>query len=266
MLIMIINIIYIKYFSNQKIMSLFGFSCLKVISGSMEPEIKIGDNIIIKKCKNYEEGDIITFISNDEIITHRISSIIDDNYYTKGDANNCNDLEPIKINQIFGKVVFHFNSIMNNSFLTKSKYLYIKNNSMYFYIAKPFFTIEGEDAIEMNDNLEVAEYKFYIKNYNNEQINEVDLDYKISVCTDSKIEYTILSNNLKVDEETTYTLGYNNFAINEHKLSLKIQNGYSGILKINIYAKQRNTNSMENITYAKYVLNKTKEVRIFNKN
>ena len=120
-----------KFINPKKINSLLGYSILNVISGSMSPEINEGDIIIIKKYKNYEVGDIITFSSNDEIITHRIYSIIDDYYFTKGDANNTIDLEPIEFNQIYGKVIFHFNSFIQNLQHSSSKYTDLQTFHVY---------------------------------------------------------------------------------------------------------------------------------------
>ena len=55
--------------------SLFGFRIYRVISGSMQPALQIGDVIIIKKANNYAEKDIITYDNGLTTITHRIKSI-----------------------------------------------------------------------------------------------------------------------------------------------------------------------------------------------
>lgn len=82
----IISLIIFNFISKSEINQLFGYSCLKVLTGSMEPEIKTGENVIIKKCKDYKIGDIITYITKDlEVITHRIVSKEGELYYTKGD-------------------------------------------------------------------------------------------------------------------------------------------------------------------------------------
>ena len=62
--------------------------------GSMRPLININDVIVVKKCepKEFHEGDIITFMKNDKIISHRIDQIIElkdrREFITKGDNNN----------------------------------------------------------------------------------------------------------------------------------------------------------------------------------
>lgn len=83
----------------------------------MEPNIKVGDYIIIKSSKSYKENDIVTFIDkNNNIITHRIKEINNDRVITKGDANNTVDDE-IHVSSIKGKVIYQFQDIF------KSKYI-----------------------------------------------------------------------------------------------------------------------------------------------
>ena len=110
-----------KYVFKDKIPNAFGYSILRVVSGSMEPNIKIGDFVVIKKCDNYKVGDIVRFSDeHDEVVTHRIIKIENDLITTKGDANNTDDGE-IPISNIHGKVVTHF----NNLFTSKRKIIYI---------------------------------------------------------------------------------------------------------------------------------------------
>ncbi len=86
---------------------LFGFKPLVVLSGSMEPTFKTGSIIYYYKVNEDElkEGDIITFKSelSDKMISHRIESIEDGLYETKGDANNVPDAVKIRFSNIKGK-------------------------------------------------------------------------------------------------------------------------------------------------------------------
>jgi len=80
-------------------------------SSSMEPELCTGDVVIVKKINNINDikkDDIITFKNRGEVITHRISSInnITGKITTKGDKNLTDDIEPINVEDIFGKKVF----------------------------------------------------------------------------------------------------------------------------------------------------------------
>ena len=90
---------------------LFGIKTFNIISRSMEPKIKIYDVIFVKKVEQYEiqKKDIITFVIDNEIITHRVINIeIKDNkfiYTTKGDKNEVSDIEKIEFSQIEGKYI-----------------------------------------------------------------------------------------------------------------------------------------------------------------
>lgn len=95
---------------NGRAASVFGTSIVRVISGSMEPSIHNGDYIIIKKTDSseLEKGDIICFYSRESDIygklnTHRITERLDDgSFITKGDANNTEDSEAVKAEDILG--------------------------------------------------------------------------------------------------------------------------------------------------------------------
>lgn len=72
----------------------------------MEPNLEIGDIVIVKEIKKEElkVGDIISFRQGQSVITHRINEISEEKYITKGDNNNTTDDEPIEYEQIEGKV------------------------------------------------------------------------------------------------------------------------------------------------------------------
>ena len=84
-----------------------------VLSGSMEPAIKIGSLAIVKPQESYKVGDIITFgeDTRDKVpTTHRI---IGDRvvagrflYTTKGDANDNSDVREVRQADVIGKVLF----------------------------------------------------------------------------------------------------------------------------------------------------------------
>ena len=73
------------------------YQMFTVLSGSMEPTLNVGGVIIVEKVDpmTLQEGDIITFISNDtslsgQVVSHRIIQVVDNNngrmFITKGDA------------------------------------------------------------------------------------------------------------------------------------------------------------------------------------
>lgn len=83
---------------------LFGYSIFEVATGSMAPNINQNDIIITKKNSNYEINDVITFSSDNSYITHRIIGINNNEFITKGDANNTVD-KPVNIDNVVGKVI-----------------------------------------------------------------------------------------------------------------------------------------------------------------
>lgn len=111
-----IDIIYQKTAKKEKNINIFGFRPYIILSGSMEPNFKVGDIVVSKKVneEKVEIGDIITF--EDEsgaTITHRIVDIIIKDgkklYQTKGDNNNTKDIGLVPIENIIGKYTFKIN-------------------------------------------------------------------------------------------------------------------------------------------------------------
>ena len=109
LIIFLITIITVNFLSAIDV-SIFGIRTYKVGSGSMEPELKVNDLIIIKEFDDYEVGDIVTINFNGDKVTHRIFSIEGDEVVTKGDANNTKD-KPVTRQDIIGKVIYRFRVI-----------------------------------------------------------------------------------------------------------------------------------------------------------
>lgn len=99
------NFINIKIL-NKDLSTIFGYSTLEVVSGSMRPTIEVGELIIIDTNeKNYKKDDIVTFYDvNGAFVTHRIVSIDEDEMITKGDNNDSKD-GVINTDKIVGKYV-----------------------------------------------------------------------------------------------------------------------------------------------------------------
>ena len=91
----------------------FGWKVDAVMSGSMEPELKVGSVVITRPLNNanVNVGDIITFRSplNSELTTHRVISVENSPslfFRTKGDANE--DADPFIVGSqgVMGRVCF----------------------------------------------------------------------------------------------------------------------------------------------------------------
>ena len=86
---------------------LFQYHPVVVLSGSMEPTLKIGSVIYYKKVpfNQLKIDDIITFQNNkNELVTHRIVKIEKGFIETKGDANKISDVNKTSNKNIKGKV------------------------------------------------------------------------------------------------------------------------------------------------------------------
>lgn len=97
----VLIIIYLLVF----VPCLWGHKPLVVISGSMEPTLKVGGILYYEKIdlEDFKIDDILVYKTKDHIISHRIVDIIDDGFITKGDANNSIDNNLINKNQVLGK-------------------------------------------------------------------------------------------------------------------------------------------------------------------
>lgn len=82
----------------------FGVGASVVLSGSMEPELSVGDLLLLREQESYTEGDIIVYQSGAMPVVHRILSLRGETVITKGDANNVAD-EPFHCDAIKGKVI-----------------------------------------------------------------------------------------------------------------------------------------------------------------
>lgn len=92
------------YVCNDVLPMPFGTGTAVIMSGSMEPEISVYDFIIVRKSENYVLNDIVTFVENGKLVTHRIVEQKEDVFVTRGDVNNTED-PAISKNEILGKVV-----------------------------------------------------------------------------------------------------------------------------------------------------------------
>ncbi len=99
--------------------SFMGFSCFRVVTGSMEPQIPVGTILLCKSedIADIKRGDIVCFSSRAQsqrgmIITHRVVGIKtlengEIRLETKGDANTVADTNPVDAQNLIGRVVWH---------------------------------------------------------------------------------------------------------------------------------------------------------------
>lgn len=173
-LILIFFILLNIFSMNNK--SLFGFRIYRVISGSMQPALQIGDVIIVKKSNNYAERDIITYSNGLTTITHRIIAINNDEVITKGDANEVDD-KPINKEQIVGKFFFRISNFSLFSIILSKNVIYL---IMIFLLVLIFLLVIGDRIIknlryQSNNVKKLKKDKDEIKKFTNKrELNKKD--------------------------------------------------------------------------------------------
>lgn len=90
---------------------LFAYYAVTIGSGSMIPNLGVGDIVIVRKTKDYESlevGDILVYNKETKVVVHRITekNKVDNEYVfrTKGDANDAEDWYDIYEEDIIGTV------------------------------------------------------------------------------------------------------------------------------------------------------------------
>lgn len=90
---------------------LFTYYAVTIGSGSMIPNLGVGDIVIVRKTKDYENlevGDILVYNKETKVVVHRITekNKVDNEYVfrTKGDANDAEDWYDIYEEDIIGTV------------------------------------------------------------------------------------------------------------------------------------------------------------------
>ena len=129
-----------------------------IVSGSMEPIIKVHDAVITKRVKvdDVKIGDVVTYRSLEDayygiLITHRVVNIEERNgekvYITKGDHNETIDRSPISFSQIQGKVVMRVPKI---GYL---KYFLVEYYGWILVVVIPCLGIISYDIVKLFKNI-----------------------------------------------------------------------------------------------------------------
>ena len=140
-----------------------------IATGSMEPLIYPGDIILVNKItkeeriKDLKADDIIQFKKGSILMSHRIIEVADDDEYgllftTKGDNNSASDGEPVKPQDIRGKIEYVIPKLGWPSLLIRSS-----KDIPFDEITR---TVEREDSLEIKEQeikeQEIEDYGIYI--------------------------------------------------------------------------------------------------------
>ncbi|OYT48034.1 MAG: signal peptidase I [Desulfurococcales archaeon ex4484_42] len=93
-------------------LKLIGVTVYVVVNDDMKPTLCVGDVVLlIHSESNIGIGDIIGYISNEEIVISRVVKIVRSSneiaFITKGDASKDPNPEPIYISKVIGKYLLH---------------------------------------------------------------------------------------------------------------------------------------------------------------
>lgn len=112
----------------SKTTNMFGYSAYIITTDSMKPTLYSGDVVVVKKIKanDLKRGDIITFVKDSQVVTHRIVNKIEAGLVTKGDNNSIEDMYVVNDNEILGVEVFKISSL--------GKVIKLVNNVVYIII------------------------------------------------------------------------------------------------------------------------------------
>lgn len=130
-----------KVVMKQDVPRIAGFSSFMISSGSMRGDvdewskqydnhINPGDIVVTRQTNNLNVGDVVTFfVSETEIVTHRIVAISPDGYLTtRGDANNVVDKSFVNKVNVIGKVVVTIPKLGYVSMYLKNFVMLLKTN------------------------------------------------------------------------------------------------------------------------------------------
>jgi len=79
------------------------YRIMVVLSGSMSPTLLAGDALLIRSgATSIQEGDVVTFQREGQLVTHRVVEVESGQLVTQGDANNAADPWPVPISAVEG--------------------------------------------------------------------------------------------------------------------------------------------------------------------
>lgn len=110
--------------------------------------------------------------------------------------------------------------------ITYAKYQTSTNGSIVAKVAKPIFEVRKEESITITALAPNASYSFEVRNYNEEEINEVDMEYYIEIETkeNAPIEFSLYEgeNIIELKDNKTNKINLNKEKKEEHKYRLDI--------------------------------------------
>lgn len=244
-LLSIVGILLLYYFVSSRLYVTKGdqyepaFSIYTIVSGSMEPTIKVYDVIINTKtdADDVKVNDVITFTSTSSntagmTITHRVigEKILDDGtscFITRGDNNTNEDYSCVAEKNIIGKVNAVIPQLGRIQFFLASKFgwvflilipaLYILLKDMYKLLKK---SMDNKISYPVDKTIQIPivtpehkvfDYEEYVKedeDIKTENVEEVDLE---DIETNYKEDEVITNDKKDFELKPKKSVNYNNY-------------------------------------------------------
>ncbi len=147
-----------------KVPQIFGYSVMRIATGSMEPDLMVGDYILVRECDpdDVKKGDIISFYSKDPAIyglpnTHSVAeepTVTDSGieFVTRGVANVKNDDYRVSEDMLIGKYVATLGFLSGFSAFSGGNFMFvlimILQAALLFVVALSIFKKTPDDAVE----------------------------------------------------------------------------------------------------------------------
>lgn len=153
-----------------------GYKMYVIISGSMQPELDIGDIVVVKKInpEDLKKEDVISFRKGQTIITHRIAEVqkTDESlkFVTKGDNNNTDDKDLVTTKEIEGLVVNKIQKLGKIVLMLRDKTLIIVIVLIYYIF------LMYDQSIQERKNIRRMKRQEYEEKKRREKINEGEKD------------------------------------------------------------------------------------------
>lgn len=168
-----IMIMYKAIHNPNKTPDIFGKKAFVIVSGSMIPQIKIGDIVIINDTKDVKINDIIAFRRDSNVIVHRIVNEMKVNgkvmYQTKGDNNNICDAELVDISDIEGIYAGKVPYIGNILIMLYNNLAIVVVIVVVILIIRYYFFGSDDNNNDDNNNNDATNTNDNINDYNNKQ-------------------------------------------------------------------------------------------------
>lgn len=154
--VIMFSIISFKADDYKGIKKIGDFAFCNVLTGSMSPTINPGSLIVVKEIdqNSIKVDDIVTMVTEgtSSVVTHRIVEINNNEYVTKGDANDTNDSFYVNYDMIVGKVILTMPAVGKvMSFIQENIYFVLGGIVLILMLTEVLKRLRIETKVSVNE-------------------------------------------------------------------------------------------------------------------